>query len=41
MTIHVGINKQTAHRFKEAKRLTNIVSRGGSIILCLDGDDGE
>ncbi len=33
MTIHVGINKQTAHRFKEAKRLTNIVSRGGSIIF--------
>ena len=33
MTIHVGINKQTARRFKEAKRLTNIVSRGGSIIF--------
>lgn len=33
MTIQVGINKQTAHRFKEAKRLTNIVSRGGSIIF--------
>lgn len=33
MTIHVGINKQTAHRFKESKRLTNIVSRGGSIIF--------
>lgn len=33
MTIHVGINKQTAKRFKEAKRLTNIVSRGGSIIF--------
>ncbi len=33
MTIHVGINKQTAHRFKKAKRLTNIVSRGGSIIF--------
>lgn len=33
MTIHVGINKETAKRFKNAKRLTNIVSRGGSIIF--------
>lgn len=33
MTIHVGINKNTAKRFKEQKRLTNIVSRGGSIIF--------
>lgn len=33
MTIHVGINKETARRFKDAKRLTNIVSRGGSIIF--------
>lgn len=33
MTIHVGINKSTARRFKENKRLTNIVSRGGSIIF--------
>ena len=33
MTIHVGINKNTAQRFKENKRLTNIVSRGGSIIF--------
>lgn len=33
MTIHVGINRQTARRFKDAKRLTNIVSRGGSIIF--------
>lgn len=33
MTIHVGINRQTASRYKEAKRLTNIVSRGGSIIF--------
>lgn len=32
-TIHVGINRQTAERFKKAKRLTNIVSRGGSIIF--------
>ncbi len=33
MTIHCGINHSTAKRFKEAKRLTNIVSRGGSIIF--------
>ena len=33
MTIHVGINKSTAERFKSNKRLTNIVSRGGSIIF--------
>ena len=33
MTIHVGINKNTAKRFKENKRLTNIVSSGGSIIF--------
>lgn len=33
MTIHVGINKSTAKRFKNNKRLMNIVSRGGSIIF--------
>jgi len=33
MTIHCGINKETAHRFKRNKRLMNIVSRGGSIIF--------
>lgn len=33
MTIHCGINKNTAQRFKDNKRLTNIVSRGGSIIF--------
>lgn len=33
MTIHCGINKATAARFKKNKRLTNIVSRGGSIIF--------
>ena len=33
LTIHVGINKITAERFKKMKRLTNIVSRGGSIIF--------
>ena len=33
LTIQVGINKNTAERFKKMKRLTNIVSRGGSIIF--------
>ncbi|WP_130861355.1 phosphomethylpyrimidine synthase ThiC [Bacilliculturomica massiliensis] len=33
MTIHCGINRENAARFKSAKRLTNIVSRGGSIIF--------
>lgn len=33
MTIHCGINKNTAERFKKCKRHTNIVSRGGSIIF--------
>lgn len=32
-TIHCGINLATAARFKKAKRLTNIVSRGGSLIF--------
>ncbi|MGE4446456.1 MAG: phosphomethylpyrimidine synthase ThiC [Synergistaceae bacterium] len=33
MTIHCGINRETALKFKRNKRLTNIVSRGGSIIF--------
>ncbi len=33
MTIHCGINKETVNKFKRNKRLTNIVSRGGSIIF--------
>lgn len=41
MTIHVGINKATAGRFKEARRLTNIVSRGGSIIFAWMEMTGE
>lgn len=32
MTIHSGINKSTVERFKSNSRLTNIVSRGGSLI---------
>jgi phosphomethylpyrimidine synthase len=33
MTIHCGINRETAARFKKNKRLTNIVSRGGSLLF--------
>lgn len=33
MTIHCGINRNTAERFKACKRHTNLVSRGGSIIF--------
>lgn len=33
MTIHAGINRATADRFKNNKRLTHIVSRGGSLIF--------
>lgn len=32
VTIHAGINKETASVFKRNKRLTNIVSRGGSLM---------
>ncbi|MCX7710450.1 MAG: phosphomethylpyrimidine synthase ThiC [Clostridia bacterium] len=33
MTVHAGINKATAEKFKKNPRLTNIVSRGGSLIF--------
>lgn len=33
MTIHCGINRETAKKFKKNRRLMNIVSRGGSIIF--------
>lgn len=33
MTIHAGINRETAKRFKKNNRLTNIVSRGGSLLF--------
>ncbi len=32
MTIHAGINRETAQVFKRNERLTNIVSRGGSLL---------
>lgn len=41
MTIHCGINKETADRFKRNKRLANIVSRGGSIIFAWMEMTGE
>ncbi|MGD9567759.1 MAG: phosphomethylpyrimidine synthase ThiC [Sedimentibacter sp.] len=33
MTIHAGINRRAVETFKQTKRLTNIVSRGGSLIF--------
>lgn len=33
LTIHAGINQATAERFKKNKRLTHIVSRGGSLLF--------
>lgn len=33
MTIHAGINKRAIKSFKYSKRLTNIVSRGGSLLF--------
>ena len=32
MTVHAGLNKETAARFENNPRLTNIVSRGGALI---------
>lgn len=32
-TIHVGINKETAKKFKDNGRLMNIVSRGGALVF--------
>lgn len=33
MTIHAGINRRAIEAFKREKRLTNIVSRGGSLLF--------
>ena len=33
MTIHAGINKRAVECFKRSKRVTNIVSRGGSLLF--------
>ena len=32
ITVHAGLNKEAANLFKRNKRLTNIVSRGGSLL---------
>lgn len=32
VTIHAGLNRQTAQRFRKNPRLTNLVSRGGSLL---------
>ncbi|MDI9412999.1 MAG: phosphomethylpyrimidine synthase ThiC [Bacillota bacterium] len=41
MTIHSGLNKEIVRKFKENKRLTNIVSRGGSITFAWMEITGE
>lgn len=41
MTIHCGMNRATAKRFKENQRLMNIVSRGGSIMFAWMEMTGE
>jgi len=33
MTIHAGLTRSTVERFKKSDRLTNIVSRGGSLLF--------
>ena len=33
LTIHAGLNKHTAEKVKQGGRLTNIVSRGGSLLF--------
>ena len=33
MTIHCGMNRKTAQRIKDNPRLTNVVSRGGSLLF--------
>ena len=33
VTVHAGMNRRTIESFRETGRLTNIVSRGGSLIF--------
>ena len=33
VTIHAGLNREAVNTFKRNKRLTNIVSRGGSLLF--------
>lgn len=42
ITVHAGINRETAQVFKRNKRLTNIVSRGGSLLYAwMELNDSE
>ncbi|WP_353893920.1 phosphomethylpyrimidine synthase ThiC [Proteinivorax hydrogeniformans] len=41
VTIHAGINRETAEVFKRNKRITNIVSRGGSLMYAWMELNGE
>ncbi len=41
MTIHAGLNRQAVRKFKETGRLTNIVSRGGSLLFAWMEMTGE
>lgn len=41
ITVHCGINQETARKFKRNRRLTNIVSRGGSIMFAWMEMTGE
>ena len=41
MTIHCGLNRESAKRLKKNKRLMNIVSRGGSIMIAWMEMTGE
>ncbi|MCP4682547.1 MAG: phosphomethylpyrimidine synthase ThiC [Desulfobacterales bacterium] len=42
MTIHAGLNRATAEKVKTGNRLTNIVSRGGSLLFAwMDLNDRE
>src|SRR5659263_650722 len=41
MTIHAGINRETARRFKKTGILTNIVSRGGSLLFAWMEETGN
>lgn len=37
VTIHAGLNRETIETFRKNKRLTNIVSRGGSLLFtCME-----
>lgn len=42
MTIHAGLNRQTVEHFKRTSRVTNIVSRGGSLLYAwMELNDAE